>query len=151
MLFGNSFNFSLKDTVQLVACCWPYIQIPQMFLVLEAILASFYLIGPGTYTGYLYDSDVSNGQRANSIQAKATLERCPGCSAIGPEALLGRRNAFLVFGPWGLRLSRKASTVGTEWVQFKHWQQWQLFALSSCSLVAAVLEIAVNIFPLTRV
>ena len=45
ILFGNSFNFSLKDTVQSVACCWPYIQIPQMFLVLESILASFYVIG----------------------------------------------------------------------------------------------------------
>ena len=98
------------------------------------------------HTGYLYDSDVSNGQRANSIQAKATLERCPGCSAIGPEALLGRRNAFLVFGPWGLRLSRKASAVDSEGIQLKHWQHWRATS-SICIivlfLVAAVLEIAV--------
>jgi len=98
------------------------------------------------HTGYLYDSDVSNGQRANSIQAKATLERCPGCLAIGPEALLGRRNVFLVFGPWGLRLSRKASAVDSEWIQLKHWQHWRATS-SICIivlfLVAAVLEIAV--------
>ena len=52
----------------------------------------------------------------NSIQAMATLERRPWCSAIGPEALQGRRNAFLVFGPWGLRLSRKRQQWATSWI-----------------------------------
>ena len=46
---------------------------------------------------------------------ETTLVRRPWCSAIGPEALQGRRNAFLVFGPLGLRLSRKRQQVATSY------------------------------------
>ena len=51
----------------------------------------------------------------NHWHALATLERHPWCSAIGPEALRGQRNASLVFGSLGLRLSRKRQQVATSY------------------------------------